>query len=253
MEQVDTSHSRSHVLERDASYSRAPSPAISDVPHGLPYPPFDIAAISRFDLGYWYKGSKIQDLLRKGIPLFNRDLFHEAEPILQQAFKELEKVLGRRHELTLHCLRLIGCCLFKLARHKDAEIILRQAFEIQEKMRGHRHGLTDLTRKIIEYSLSIQDYDKEAESIFQRSQLLHLVGCCLFNLSRYKDAEIILRQALETQEKVLGSSHDLTHVSLKMIGESLRKMGRLNEAETIIQRGLKSNRSRLLRVFNTSF
>lgn len=300
--QEDISHHRARAVERDASYSRGsnvpprppgPGPAQFKPPSrgggpGIRHPGvLSLSEVLTDTLGGWSKDSKIEDLLLKGIPLFEHDRFRKAEPILQKASRELEKKLGYINDLqvlqvTFHCLHMVGCCLFNLNRYKEAEIILQQAFNIQEKEQKESvfspYWTTNSPGEVIEYSISRLRYNTGEESIIQWSQFLHMVGSCLHKVGRYENAEIILVQALDIQKEVLGSDHQITRLSLQMLQEGLeityeqdqygedkhdgehREHGEAEEAQEANQDeggeeaiAPKARRSRLSRFFRPSF
>jgi tetratricopeptide (TPR) repeat protein len=68
--------------------------------------------------------------------------------------------------------------------------------------------------------------------------LLNQVGCYLRDRARYREAELLLKQALSIREQELEVMHPDTARSLNNLGELYRQMGKYEKAEPLYQKAL---------------
>ncbi|KAJ5827818.1 Tetratricopeptide-like helical [Penicillium robsamsonii] len=71
----------------------------------------------------------------------------------------------------------------------------------------------------------------------------HRAGVSLYRQKQYKEAETILRQALQGREKVLGEDHEETLRSAHWLGLSLFRQKRYNEAVRMSRRALRGRKN----------
>lgn len=79
----------------------------------------------------------------------------------------------------------------------------------------------------------------------KRRTFFFKVGSTFDLLGRYREAETMLRRALERREKVLGPDHPDTLSSVNALGCVLESQGQYEEAKRMIRRALEE-RERML-------
>jgi tetratricopeptide (TPR) repeat protein len=138
-----------------------------------------------------------------------------AEPLMQRALEERERVLGPEHPNTLASVNNLAELLRSEGDYAGAEPLFRRALEANERVLGPEHPDTLLS--------------------------VNNLATLLSSKSDYAGAEPLFRRALEASERVLGPEHPSTLTSVNGLAESLRSEGDYAGAEPLFRRALEAN------------
>jgi len=74
-----------------------------------------------------------------GLEYYKHGIYYEAEPLLEKALKDVEKLWGKQHELYTGLLETLGGVRGRLGRYDEAEVLLKEAHAIEEAAYGPDH------------------------------------------------------------------------------------------------------------------
>ncbi|OQE41017.1 hypothetical protein PENCOP_c005G04847 [Penicillium coprophilum] len=116
------------------------------------------------------------------------------------------------------------------------------------------HGTAVITQKEKVYSslgtavpVVIQDQDQVAAPEFRptEAESQHQTGVALHGQKQFKEAEIILREALQRRKEVLGYYHEETLRTAHWLGRSLYNQGQYREAGTMLRHAIQGREKML--------
>lgn len=152
-------------------------------------------------------------LTQLGDALMHLGEFAEAEPVCRQALSIQRTRFGAQSAEAVSGLRLLGVVLLRGGKPVSAERAFTEAAEIQSKLKPtDAANLADLQENI-----ALARHDE---------QLLD-------------EAELLLRQVLETRRQALGEAHPDFATSLHNLARTLYDEGKLAEAETMAEDALE--------------
>jgi len=173
----------------------------------------------------------------------------EAEPFLLDALRILRLAYGADSDRTARALNNLGAYYRRVGRTEDAAASLSEALEINVRVLGPDH------REVASNLLNLGNvrFDRgayeEALGLFQRSldinrrarpehpvvaQVEGSVAWAMFHVDRTTEAVALLRGALERSVAALGPDHLQSAVIELRLGEGLRRLGRRDEAATLL-------------------
>lgn len=141
----------------------------------------------------------------------NRGLDGSATPLLEEATRRSEEVLGPRHALTMDITETLG--------HSLLEADPGRAVELMDDMLSRRMEVLG-----------------EGHPATLRAQLN--LAWTFLSRGEYGEAELRLRAVSEVQARVLGPDHPDTLTALSHLGTSLHRLGRSEEAESLLRENL---------------
>jgi tetratricopeptide (TPR) repeat protein len=185
----------------------------------------------------------------------------QAESILKEAIRDLERLRGREHPLTLRALNDLGCLYLNDSlgeRNREAELIYTRVIEGFETSFGRKDSLTlcAISNLAIVYQnqgrlIEAEELYKEAVEGLEKAwgkkhpvqlTILRGFGDLYAAQERFQEAEIILKQALEGFEEMLGREHPETLKTVHALGGAYADEGRHKEAETHYKRALEGQK-----------
>jgi tetratricopeptide (TPR) repeat protein len=143
------------------------------------------------------------------IALFNDCKQSEAEKICRQILKN--KTLD--DDFAAKVLGLLINCLYGQRKYMDEEVVRRQKLEIRIRQSGKNHE----------------------ETINEKYQL----GCVLYDREEYKEAADIFTEVVSWSEKHHGLSDTRTMDYMRMLEFTLRCLGEISEAESVLRKLLR--------------
>jgi tetratricopeptide (TPR) repeat protein len=181
--------------------------------------------------------------------------YAKAEPLYQEAFGILRKVLGPENPDTATSLDNLGKLYQEMHEYAKAEALLQEALRIRQKVLGPEHPSTATSlNNLAELYRAMREYAK-AEPLYQEALgiLRKVLGpehsktaTSLNNLAElyeemgeYAKAEPLLQEALQIRQKILGSEHPDTANSLNNLAELYEDMGEYAKAEPLLQEALQ--------------
>ncbi|KAJ5527190.1 Tetratricopeptide-like helical [Penicillium frequentans] len=192
---------------------------------------------------------------RVGLSLQSDGRYDEAEIILADCLKVLERDLGPHHPDTLSSVSHLGSVLEQQGQYEEAEAMHRRALEGREKALGPEHPDTLSSFNNLGLVLEQKGQYEEAEAMHHRalegrenvlglehletlSSVSHL-GLVLGRKAQYGEAEALHRRALEGYEKALGLEHPDTLSIVIHLAFVLQRQGQYEEAKIMYQRALE--------------
>jgi len=106
---------------------------------------------------------------------------------------------------------------------------------------GEARGNKITAREILDKGAAQIDRELRAQPEIQ-ARLMHTMGVVYTNLGLYKEAERLLRRAVDTQRRLLGPEHPDTLNTSNALGGAYRRLGRLADAEAIFRDTLAASR-----------
>ncbi|KAG2426424.1 hypothetical protein HYH02_014783 [Chlamydomonas schloesseri] len=191
-----------------------------------------------------------------------------AEPLCRQWLAMAQHGVGMESGEAGDALGAYAACLTGQGRHPSAEPLLRQCLDVRKKAAGEAAQLTAEARMALAECLAAQQdaeaaeahyreahsalaglalaiaqggaKDEEAEAKQAAASLAaaaaaHGLGAALVALGRAKEAEPVLRDALETRQRQLGKDHKDTAATLSALAACLAGSGRPGEAEALFR------------------
>jgi tetratricopeptide (TPR) repeat protein len=181
--------------------------------------------------------------------------YAKAEPLLQEALRIRQKVLGSEHPDTVQSLNNLAALYREMGEYAKAEPLHQEALRIPQKVLGSENpytvrslnNLAALYREMGEYAKAEPLYQK-ALRIRQKVlgsehpdtvSSLNGLAVLYFDMGEYAKAEPLLQEALRIRQKVLGSEHPDTANSLNNLGALYEETGDYVKAEPLLQEALR--------------
>ena len=181
--------------------------------------------------------------------------YAKAEPLLKEALRIRQKVLGSEHPYTANSLNNLGELYQAMGEYANAEPLLQEALLIRQKVLGPEHrdtaqslnNLAVLHEAMGEYAKA-EPLFQEALQIFQKvlgpehretATILNNLGELYRAMGEYAKAELRYQEALRIRKKVLGPEHPDTAVSLSNLALLYQTMSEYAKAEPLLQESLQ--------------
>jgi tetratricopeptide (TPR) repeat protein len=193
-------------------------------------------------------------LHQAGVYLRERGHYKQAEPLLQQALRIREQVLGSEHPETASSLNDLAELYWHQGKYEQAEPLYQRALAIREQALGALHPETATTLNGLAALYAYQGKYEQAEPLLQRALsireqalgVLHpMTASTLNNLAmlytykgKYEQAEPLYQRALSIREQALGPNNPDTALSLDNLAALYRYQGKYEQAEALHQRAL---------------
>ncbi|MBI4623307.1 MAG: serine/threonine protein kinase [Verrucomicrobia bacterium] len=179
-----------------------------------------------------------------------------ADPHLVSALATRQRLLGEEHSDTLASTRALGALRRAQGRYGESEKLLRRALEAQTRLFGASHEQTlttanELTTTLY-HALEREEFRRLAGPTYElalrtlgpdhRETLiaLHSYASQVRNTHDREAADRLYTQLFEAQRRTLGPDHPDTLGTELNRAELFLLMGRLDEAEEVFRRGLKT-------------
>ncbi len=177
-----------------------------------------------------------------------------AEPLLQDALRIRESLLGPEHPDTATSLNILASLYRNQGKYELAEPLCQRALDIRERVLGPDHP--DTASSLNNLALLYDDQGKyeEAEPLYQRASdiaekvygldhpevatNLNNLALLYKNQGKFEQAEPLYQRALSIYEKVLGPEHPKTAFTLNNLAQIYSNQGKYEKAEPLIQRAL---------------
>ena len=176
--------------------------------------------------------------------------YDEAEPLQRKTLRFRQEVLGELHRHTLESMSDLAFSLYSQNKLEDSEALARKALQLCKSTFPEDADITLTVMDTLAVALAGQSQLTEAETL-QRKVLgkwQHLQGerhpltlTSMYNLAltlestKKDEAEELYRYVVRTEKKVLRKGHPETPKSMKCLARLLRKDGRAEEANAIMQ------------------
>jgi tetratricopeptide (TPR) repeat protein len=184
--------------------------------------------------------------------------FEEAEVLDRQVLDTWTRVYGSDDPGTLKAANRLAAVLFGTARYDEASDIYRRSLEISRRVRGDSHPETLRLTANLGTTYAVLGRYAEAEPL-QREVVaehlrvlgdehpragmsMHNLGSLLRNRGLFEEAEFWFRRALQARD---GTGPDGYLYSQSFLADTLRDLGRLDEAEALYRETLRLQRSML--------
>ena len=184
-------------------------------------------------------------------------LYQDAEPLMDSALREREKVLGPDHPDVAESVHDLAFLYWLQGRYAEAEPLFKRALAVRERALGPDHPGTASTLHDLAYVCWLQGRSAEAEPLFKRAlevreRILgpdhHDVGTSANDLAnlylydgKYDEAEPLFKRGLAIYEKTLGPDHPDVAGSLDNLAGLYLRSGDYAEAENLYARALAVN------------
>jgi tetratricopeptide (TPR) repeat protein len=196
------------------------------------------------------KVEKAGSLTAIGITLVHQNHFEDAEITLRMGL-DWAGTEDESLKLRSRTMDYLGRMLLKSGRLEEAEKAFRTSLEWGEKG-GDSLNSRGITMDYLGRLLRESGLLKEAESVYRTALelvdksgnrrgyeiILHDLGCVLFNLGRYSEAETTLRTVIRRMEK-RGDSILQRGIVMHDLGHVMFSSGRLTESETVFSQALE--------------
>ena len=149
------------------------------------------------------------------------DMSGEAAPYWDEALEGYRRVLGDTHPDTLLSINNMGYRLQSMGKLDEAEKHYREALEGCRSVLSDLHPQTLLTINNMGWWFAEMGKLADAEENSTNAE------------NYYAEAENHYREALQGRRQVLGDSHRDTLASIHNVGDLLRELGQLEEAEAL--------------------
>jgi CHAT domain-containing protein/Tfp pilus assembly protein PilF len=181
--------------------------------------------------------------------------YAKAEPLLKEALRIRQKVLGPEHRDTATNLNNLGLLFLTMGEYAKADPLFQEALRIRQKVLGpeHPNTATSLNNLALLY-LDMGEYAKaepfyqEALRIYRKvlgpehpntAQSLNNLASLYMDMGGYAKAEPLYQEALRIRQKVLGPEHPDTATSLNNLAALYHDMGEYAKAEPLYQEALR--------------
>ncbi|MCS6804680.1 MAG: serine/threonine-protein kinase [Acidobacteriota bacterium] len=188
-------------------------------------------------------------------------LYDQAAPLLEEALKRRQQMLGEEHLDVASSLDSLGGLWHDKGQYEAAEPLFRQALTMRRKLLGDEHP--DVATSL--NNLALLHYDKAdyeaAEPLFREAltmrrkllgeqhpdvaQSLNNLALLLKSKGNLAAAEPLYREALALRRKLLGEEHPLIALSLYNLATLLHTKGELEAAEPLFRQALAIDRKLL--------
>ena len=202
------------------------------------------------DEGGEYEGEgRISVENSKGLFLFNKGNYPEAEKIFRKGVEELEALVGRHHPHTLDAINNLAQSLWRQGRNAEAEPLYREVLDERLKLFGENHprsissliGLgtvaaalknNDEAKQLMDRAIeaSRRVYGDNAE---QTSGATMNLATFLRDIGSYAEADPLYEAAESGFRKVLGRDHPLTLSCKSNHAISLSRCGKPKKARKL--------------------
>ena len=139
--------------------------------------------------------------------------YAKAEPLLQEALRIYQQVLGKEHPYTAISLDNLASLYRVMGEFAKAEPLLQEALRTRQKILGSEHPDT-------------------AVSLNNLGELYETMG-------EYAKAEPLYQEAIQIWQKILGSEHPDTATGLNNLALLYQAMGEYAKAEPLLQEALR--------------
>jgi tetratricopeptide (TPR) repeat protein len=180
--------------------------------------------------------------------------YGEAEPLLEEAWRIREHVLGGEHPETLASVGNLASLYEIQGRYAEAEPLYQRALAAGERVLGEEHPDTLTSVNNLAGLYESQGRYAEAEPLYERAlaarervlggehphtliSVNNLASLCA-SQGRYDEAEPLYERALAARERVLGGEHPDTLTSVNNLAGLYSSQGRHAEAEQLYQRAI---------------
>lgn len=183
---------------------------------------------------------------RAATVLFRLGRFEESETLHRNVLESRKRVLGPEHPETLESRQDIHEPIGQLRRPEESVAALRDAEEFRTRALGADHPDTLHTRALlIEYlavTNAVTEFDEIGEftvsacaeilgeDSFTTVTALHNFAYGLYKFSRWEQAELFARKALDGRERLHGPDHPLTLSAAVLLSWVLRERDSLEES-----------------------
>ena len=180
--------------------------------------------------------------------------YEEAEALLRETLRIVEKTMGKAHPSYGVSLHNLAGVLENQGRYEDAEGLLRESLSIDEKTLGSAHPSYGASLHSLAGVLEQQGRYEESEGLLRESlsilektlgkahpnygASLHSLARVLERQGRYEEAEVVVRQSLSIVEKTVGKGHPSYGASLDLLAQLIWSVGRRDEAIVLAREGL---------------
>jgi CHAT domain-containing protein len=192
--------------------------------------------------------------------------YAKAEPLLQEALRIRQKVLGPEHPDTAGSLNNLASLYKHTGEYAKAEPLYQEALRIWQKVLGPEHpdtatGLDNLAElyrdlgalakaePLLQEALRIRqkalgpEHPDTATSLNNLASLYHSMG-------EYAKAEPLYQEALRIWQKVLGPEHPLTATSLDNLALLEFDLGRIDGATALARQASAADLIILSKIFS---
>ncbi len=191
-----------------------------------------------------------------GYLMMAQGAYRVAEPLLEEALRCRERLLGAEHPDTLASVNNLALLYANQGRHGEAEPLLKEALRDSERVLGAEHRTTLASVNNLALLYRSQGRHGEAEPLSRRAlrdceRLLgaehpdtlrsvnnHLASL-YYSQGRHGEAEPLFQRALGDCERVLGVQHPDTLRSVNNLATLYYSQGRYGEAEPLFRRALR--------------
>ena len=207
------------------------------------------------------ESQRIEAMMELGHILRHLERYGETEPLLRQAVDESQRILGPKHELTLHAKSHWAHLLAAQNRLSEAEEAFRDGVQKSRLILGPRHKNTltllgdlghvliaehkhDEADKVLRETLSLDREilgPRHPTTLMALDDLAHL----LIHRGRPAEAAEVLQPVLLMSREVYGPDHKMTLDTMSILGSLLEDDGRLAEAESLLHACLELQRRTL--------
>lgn len=179
------------------------------------------------------------------------DAFDISEPMLREAVRLADKVLGGDHRLTIDCKINLSSVLHRQERYAEAEKLLTDTTAAAERTLGRSHRTTHVSMNNLASAIRQQGDLQRAIGIRRRFLDLarHAFGddntatlMAMNNLATDLvdagdpiEAESLLRETVTTRSRLLGADHRSTLNSQCNLAACLRSMRRYRDADDLMR------------------
>jgi tetratricopeptide (TPR) repeat protein len=183
--------------------------------------------------------------------------YDEAEPLLRDALRIDRTAYGNRHDNTARAANNLGLLYQRIGQLNEAEPLLREALAINTALFGEEHR--EVASNLHNLGLVVRGLGRvdEAVGLFERALAINLrvrprdhtvpltrtsLAAAYVTLGQLEEGEAQFRIAREEQVAIRGPDHpDVANLD-SFLGECLRRMGRTDEAESLLLGALTSLR-----------
>ncbi|MBV9657747.1 MAG: tetratricopeptide repeat protein [Verrucomicrobia bacterium] len=247
-----------------ASLSRAISDLDSWFLHRLSLSDDEAHARAAIQASGWQEDEeKRRELLQRAEELYERadrlddaGRYFEATPLLREALRLREVILGEENEETLQAVNLLALVLRKLGDLNVTETLYRRTLDASERTLGSEHTNTLTSLNNLAAVLRAKGDLAGAEPLYRRAlkarertlgpehpdtlSSLNSLAVLLNSKGEFAAAEPLFRRALQVRERTLGPEHPNTLTSLNNLAVLLKAKGDRAGAELLYRRALEA-------------
>ena len=182
-----------------------------------------------------------------------------AEPFFQEALSIRTNLLGTEHPAIAASLFNLGYVRMWQGRYPEAERFFRQSLAMRRKLLGNDSVEVAQALSALSCVLYIQEQVVEAENAAREALAIRArisadepnwdseitqarLGIALFLQHKLDEAEVVLRQAVSSYRKVLGTDHRDIVDALRILARVLLEKGQLADAETQAQEAVRMSK-----------